>query len=197
MLYLSLFISFFKVGLLGFGGGMAVISLIENEVLAHGWMTETEFVDIVAVSQVTPGPIGMNCATYAGYTATGSVLGSLVTSFAIVLPGLIIMLAICTIYDRLDRRWSGNRAYQTIMRIIRICVVVLVAHAAWTLMTPATFADSRSRIIFGAVLLCMLVPEAAALLKRPELARNRAVRLLGNPVFLMALAGVAGYVMYS
>ena len=197
MLYLSLFISFFKVGLLGFGGGMAIISLIQNEVLRHGWMTETEFVDIVAISQVTPGPIGMNCATYVGYTATGSVWGSLVTSFAIVLPSLIIMLAICTIYDRLSKRWSENRVYQTVMRIIRICVVVLIAHAAWRLMTPATFADSRSWAIFGTVMLCMLLPDAARLLKQPGLARSKAVRWLSNPVLLMVLAGAAGYMMYS
>ena len=70
MLYLQLFISFFKIGLFGFGGGLAILSLIQMEVEEHGWMTQQEFVDIVAVSQVTPGPIGINCATYVGYTAT-------------------------------------------------------------------------------------------------------------------------------
>lgn len=197
MIYLSLFISFFKVGLLGFGGGMAIISLIQNEVLRHGWMTETEFVDIVAISQVTPGPIGMNCATYVGYTATGSVWGSMVTSFAIVLPSLIIMLTICAIYDKLSKHWSENKVYQAVMRLIRIGVVVLIAHAAWTLITPATFTDMRSWVIFGAVLLCMLLPEAARVLKRPEWAKNKAVRVLSHPVFLMVLAGAAGYMMYS
>ena len=70
---MELFISFLKIGLLGFGGGMSIIALIQIEVTNHGWMTETEFLDIVGISQVTPGPIGMNCATYVGYTATGSV----------------------------------------------------------------------------------------------------------------------------
>ena len=70
MIYLQLFISFFKIGLFGFGGGLAILSLIQHEVLAYGWMSEQEFVDIVAISQVTPGPIGVNCATYVGYTAT-------------------------------------------------------------------------------------------------------------------------------
>ena len=71
MLYLQLFLSFLKIGFLGFGGGMAIISLIQQEVLRYGWATEQEFVDMVAISQVTPGPIGMNCATYVGYTAGG------------------------------------------------------------------------------------------------------------------------------
>ena len=72
MLYLQLFLSFFKIGLFGFGGGLAILSLIQIEVETHAWMTNQEFVDIVAVSQVTPGPIGINCATYVGYTATGT-----------------------------------------------------------------------------------------------------------------------------
>ena len=62
MIYLQLFLSFFKIGLFGFGGGLAILSLIEMEVETNGWMTQKEFVDIVAVSQVTPGPIGINCA---------------------------------------------------------------------------------------------------------------------------------------
>ena len=66
MLYLQLFLSFFKIGLFGFGGGLAILSLIQHEVEAHAWMSQQEFVDIVAISQVTPGPIGINCATYVG-----------------------------------------------------------------------------------------------------------------------------------
>ena len=197
MLYLSLFISFFKVGLLGFGGGMAIISLIQTEVMRHGWMTETDFVDIVAVSQVTPGPIGMNCATYVGYTATGSVLGSIVTSVAIVLPSLIIMLTICAIYDRLSKRWSENRIYQICMRIIRIGVVVLIAHAAWTLVTPATFIDVRSWVLFGAVMLCMLLPDIFRLAGHTRMAAHPVTRLLSHPVFLMVAAGAAGSLIYG
>ena len=97
MVYLQLFISFLKVGFLGFGGGMAIISLIQREVEEHHWMTQTEFVDIVGISQVTPGPIGMNCATYVGYTATGTIWGSLLASFAIVVPSIIIMGIVCYI----------------------------------------------------------------------------------------------------
>ena len=94
-MYLQLFLSFLKIGLFGFGGGLAVLSLIQHEVESHGWMTQEQFVDIVAVSQVTPGPIGINCATYVGYTATGSIWGSLLATSAIVIPSLVIMLLIC------------------------------------------------------------------------------------------------------
>jgi len=187
MLYLQLFLCFMKVGLLGFGGGMAIISLIQNEVLRQGWMTQTEFVDVVAISQMTPGPIGMNCATYVGYTM-GGVWGSLVASVAIVLPSLVIMLTICAIYDRIRQKWQQNRAFQVTMRIIRMLVVVLIAHAAYTMITPATFVDYRSWVIFFGVLFLMLLP----LWKT-----NKIVGWVSHPIVLIILSGWLGYILYS
>ena len=116
MIYLQLFISFFKIGLFGFGGGLAILSLIQHEVLAYGWMSEQEFVDIVAISQVTPGPIGVNCATYVGYTATGSVWGSVLATGAMVLPGLVIMLTLCKLYLVLSTRFADNPYFQNTLR---------------------------------------------------------------------------------
>lgn len=178
-----------KVGLLGFGGGMAIISLIQQEVLHHGWMTPTEFVDIVAISQMTPGPVGMNCATYVGYTATGSIWGSLLASVAIILPSLVIMMVLCRIYNSMNSKWSENRSFQIAMRIIRILVVVLVAHAAYTLMTPASFIDYRSWIIFAIVLTGMLLP-----MFYPK--KNRVLDYMSNPILLIVLAGIAGFCIW-
>ena len=77
MIYLQLFYTFFKIGLFGFGGGYAMLSMIQGEVVTrYGWVTSQEFTDIVAISQMTPGPIGINAATYVGFTSTGSVWGS-------------------------------------------------------------------------------------------------------------------------
>ena len=74
MIYLQLFYTFFKIGLFGFGGGYAMLSMIQGEVVTrYGWVTSQEFTDIVAISQMTPGPIGINAATYVGFTSTGSV----------------------------------------------------------------------------------------------------------------------------
>ena len=93
MVYLQLFYTFFKIGLFGFGGGAAMLSLIQFEIVEnHAWITASEFTNMVAVSQITPGPIGINCATYAGYLATGNVLGSAIATFALVLPSFIIMM---------------------------------------------------------------------------------------------------------
>ena len=126
MIYLQLFLSFFKIGLFGFGGGLAILSLIEMEVEQYGWMTQQEFVDIVAVSQVTPGPIGINCATYVGYTVAG-IWGSVLSTCAIVLPSLIIMLSICKAYFWLQKRFQGNPYFEQTLRMLRFTVIGLVA----------------------------------------------------------------------
>ena len=103
LLFLQLFWSFFCIGLFGFGGGYAMISMIQGEVVnRYHWMTMGEFTDIVAVSQSTPGPIGINSATYVGYTAAmdaghewyWGLLGSVTATVAVVLPSLILMLII-------------------------------------------------------------------------------------------------------
>ncbi len=187
MLYLQLFISFLKTGLFGFGGGMAILSLIQHEVLRQGWMTETEFADVVAISQVTPGPIGINCATYVGYTVTGSVWGSVVATLAVVLPSLIIMLALCAIYARVKARWSENRTYKICMRVIRVLVLLLIAHAAYSLMTPTMFLDWESWIIFGITLMLMLTP---------LIAKNKVTEIISHPILIICLAGVVGFLIY-
>lgn len=136
MLYLQLFITFFKIGLFGFGGGAAMLSLIQFEVVEHyGWITASEFTNMVAVSQITPGPIGINCATYAGYLATGNILGSAVATISLVLPSFIIMmLLIAFIAKKKD-----NRYIDSVMRILRPVVIGLIAAAALLLITEETF----------------------------------------------------------
>lgn len=144
MLFLKLFYTFFKIGLFGFGGGYGMLSLIQGEVVTrHGWMSMQEFTDIVAVSQMTPGPIGINSATYVGYTAVmndgGSqflaVLGSLTASFAVMLPSFIIMLAISRFY----MKYSRHPRVEALFKILRPAVVGLIASAALLLMNSANF----------------------------------------------------------
>ena len=186
MLYLALFISFFKIGLFGFGGGLAILSLIQMEVESHGWMSQQEFVDIVAVSQVTPGPIGINCATYVGYTTAGF-WGSVLATTAIVLPSLIIMLSICRAYFWLKNKFQGNPYYEQTLRMLRFTVIGLVASAALMLIKPTNFIDAVSWIIFAVV---------AALTILPTFAKNKVTEVLSHPILLIVLAGFAGYFIY-
>lgn len=136
MIYLQLFITFFKIGLFGFGGGAAMLSLIQFEVVEHyGWITVSEFTNMVAVSQVTPGPIGINCATYAGYLATGSILGSAVATISLVLPSFIIMMLLIMFMTKM----KNNKIVDSIMSLLRPTVVGLIAAAALLLITEETF----------------------------------------------------------
>ena len=89
MIYLALFWCYFKIGLLGFGGGYAAIALIQSQVVVkHQWLTITEFTDIISISQMTPGPIGINCATFVGLRIAG-IPGAIVSTFSYVLPSII------------------------------------------------------------------------------------------------------------
>ena len=186
MIYLQLFISFFKIGLFGFGGGLAILSLIEIEVERHGWMTQQQFVDIVAVSQVTPGPIGINCATYVGYTTAG-IWGSVLATFAIVLPSLIIMLSVCRAYFWLKNKFQGNPYYEQTLRMLRFTVIGLVASAALMLIKPTTFIDPFSWIIFAVVVFFTILP---------NFTKNKVTDIVSHPILLIVLAGLAGYFLY-
>lgn len=144
MIYLQLFITFLKIGLFGFGGGYGMLSLIQNEVVhKHHWMTTAEFTDIVAISQMTPGPIGINSATYCGYTAAQNagydgimaVLGSLIATVALVLPSLVIMIVIC----KLLMKYMKTSLVQNMFSGLRLAIVGLLASAALMLMTPENF----------------------------------------------------------
>ena len=120
MIYWELFITFFVIGMFTIGGGYAMLSLIQNKVVTvHGWIDDMTFTDIVAISQMTPGPIGINSATYIGYDVlanTGAsefmcILGSFTATFAVVLPSFIIVLAICQAYDK----FTDHSLFQGVM----------------------------------------------------------------------------------
>lgn len=146
MIYLHLFITFFEIGLFGFGGGYAMVSLIQGQVVTrYHWMSMSEFTDVIAISQMTPGPIGINSATYCGYTAihnagmgsTASILGSAVATLALVLPSLILMILI----SKLFMRYMHTTAVQSIFTGLRPAVVGLLAAAALLLMNSENFSS--------------------------------------------------------
>ena len=187
MIYWTLFGTFFKIGAFGFGGGMAIFSLIQMEVVQHGWLTPEEIVDIMAISQVTPGPIGINCATYVGYTI-GGFWGSVLTTFALVLPSLIIMLSVCKAYFWLNKRFKNNPYFEQTLRMLRFAVLGLIASAALLLIKPTNFIDPVSWVIFGVVAFLTILP---------EFKKNKVTKFISHPILLIVLAGLAGYVIYG
>ena len=152
MIFLELFWTFFVIGMFTIGGGYAMLSLIQNEVVnVHGWLDDTTFTDIVAISQMTPGPIGINSATYIGYDVlanTGAseflcILGSFTATFAVVLPSFIIVLAICKAYDKFKDQYM----FKGIMSGLKPAVLGLIGTAALGLATPENFIDWKSYAI--------------------------------------------------
>ena len=144
MIFLYLFITFFEIGLFGLGGGYGMLSLIQHETVEHWhWLSSSEFTDIVAISQMTPGPIGINSATYCGYTAVSNagysssmaVFGSAVATLALVLPSLILMILI----SRMFMRYMNTHTVQSVFTGLRPAVVGLLAAATLLLMTPENF----------------------------------------------------------
>ena len=192
MIYLQLFLSFLKIGLFGFGGGLAILSLIQHEVEYNAWMTQEQFVDIVAVSQVTPGPIGINCATYVGYTAKGSVWVSIVATSAVVIPSLVIMLLICKAYFYINTRFQRNIYFTQTMRMLRMAVLGLIAAAALCLVTPVSFIDWRSWGIFALLCVFTVIP---MFISKNGWTKN-VFNILSHPILLIIVAGILGYLIY-
>lgn len=174
--YISLFITFVKIGLFAFGGGYAVISLIQHDIvdLHPEWgISLHEFADIVAISQSTPGPVGINAATYVGYSVTQSWVGAAVSTGALVLPSFIIMLSICLFLSKI----AHHPYVQYALNGLRPATIGLIAAAALMLCNKEIFIDYKSYLLFLAAL-------PAALCKKI------------HPIWIIIAAGIAGVIIY-
>ncbi len=178
MILLQLFVSYLKIGFFGFGGGYAMLSLIHSEVVVrNAWLTNGQFSDIVAISQMTPGPIAINSATYIGYEVAG-VWGSVVATVAVCIPALTLMMLITRFFLRL----RNNRFMAGAIAGMRPVVIGMIAAAALLLIFPhsdegRSFIDAWSWVIFSVTLLCSA--------------------LKVNPIVLIMLSAVAGIVIYG
>ncbi len=190
MIFWKLFYTFCKIGIFNFGGGYAMIALIQNEVVEkQGWMTAAEFTDIVATSQVTPGPIGINVATYAGYTAVLNagydpvlgVAGAFLASFSVVLLPFVLMLAI----SQYLLKHKGNTVVVSIMSVLKLAVVGLIAAAAIVLVNAETFGSYAANPLQLFLSIGLFAAAFFASLKWKT-----------SPILLIVLAGAIGFVVY-
>ena len=121
MIYLELFWEFFQIGLFTFGGGFAMIPLIKDTVLEHGWLSLDEFTNFIGVCESTPGPIAVNMATYVGSTQ-GGLLGSICATIGIILPSIIIIILIAAVLNNLTK----NRFFRSFIKGVRAVIVALI-----------------------------------------------------------------------
>ena len=173
MTYLNLFFVFFKVGLFSFGGGYAILPLMPHEVVdINKWISFKEFMDIVAVSQITPGPISINLATHVGYRIGGT-LGSTIATTSVVLPSIIIVSLIVIFL----KRFSKLPVVQRIFKSLRVTIVGLILADGIALFVKENFIDYKSYIIFTSVLIGGLFFKIGS-------------------ITLIILSGVAGAILY-
>ena len=187
MIYLKLIVTYLLIGLLGFGGGYAMLALIERMIVGPGWITEQTFTDIVAISQMTPGPIGINSATYIGYVAPQmnsyphwwwGVLGSIACTVTIIIPSFVLV-------RRTSHFIARHRESQYIRGAfagLRPVVVGLIASAALLLMNSANF-GSTTRDVCISVAICVATLLIQLFTKL-------------HPIVTICLAGLAGWLIF-
>ena len=191
MLYFQLFYTFFKIGLFGFGGGYAMLSLIQGEVVTrYNWLSSKEFTDIVAISQMTPGPIGINSATYVGYTAVQNagfdgilygILGSCTATFAVVLPSFILMLLISKFF----LKYQKHPMVEAVFKGLRPAVVGLLASAALLLMNVENFGSfNTDKYTFIVSVIIFIITFVGT------------YKYKLNPIAMIIVMGIAGFLIY-
>ncbi len=190
MIFLKIFLIFTKIGTFNFGGGYAMLSLIHNEVVVKNqWMTNAEFTDIVAISQSTPGPIGINAATYAGYTSVlhagypewAAVLGSVLASLSIIWLPFIIMILI----SRYLITHKDSKIVKDVFGGLRPAIVGLIAAAAVLLMTKDNFGSLTEDPVYFWISIAIFA--FSFVMTRYKKA---------NPILIMLLCGVLGLIIY-
>ena len=182
MIYLQLLWVYLKIGTFGFGGGYAMLSLIQHEIVdLHHWLTPQQFTDVVAISQMTPGPIGINSATYIGYTVTGNVWGSIIATFAVVLPSFILMLTI----SRFFLKYQKHPVVESIFNGLRPAVVGLLASAALVLMNVENFGSpTKDTYTFAISIIIFLIAFIGTR------------KYKANPILMIIACGIAGLLLY-
>lgn len=188
MIFLQLFYTFFKIGVFGFGGGYAMISMIQGEVVTrHEWLSSNEFTDIIAISQMTPGPIGINSATYVGYSAVVNagyshavgILGSTIATVSVVLPSFILMVLISKFF----LKYQKHPIIASVFEGLRPGVVGLLAAATLVLMNRENFGTYNWQILTSIILFAGTFIAS--------------YRYKVNPILLIVICGIIGYVTFG
>ncbi len=187
-IYLRLIWSYLKIGFFGFGGGYAMLALIENEIVTPGWITKKMFTDIVAISQMTPGPIGINSATYIGYAAPMKAIegasplygiaGSILCTLVVVLPSFVLV----RYAGHFIRRHRQSVVIEGIFRGLRPVVIGMIASAALILMNGENFGYVTSDIITSVTIAAV------------ALAVNLFTKI--HPIAIICAAGLAGFLIF-
>ena len=176
MIYIQLFLSFFQIGLFSFGGGYAAMPLIQEQIVdTHGWLSMSEFTDLITISQMTPGPIAINSATFVGIKIAG-LAGAAVATAGCILPSCVIVTLLAKIY----LKYRNVKTFQSVLDSLRPAVVAMIAAAGVSILTSA-FWQNADKIILAETdwsmalifLICLVL----------------LIKVKWNPILVMLLAG--------
>ena len=189
MIILELFLVFLKVGAVSFGGGIGMLAIICDEVTSRGWMTESELLNMVAVSESTPGPIAVNIATFIG-SAQGGILGALAATLGVIIPSFIIILLIAALIGNL-LKFAGVKAF---LGGLRPCVVGLIIATAITMLLSSligftTYNGGVNVDVRGIIIFAILV--AAAFIIKKAFKKNP------SPIVMILISAGLGMIFYG
>lgn len=190
MIYLTLFLTFLKIGAVSFGGGYAMIPLIQDEVLSHGWMGLEEIINFIAICESTPGPIAINMATFVGYSRAG-VLGALCATCGVVLPSFVIILLIVAIITNL-LKYAGVKAF---LNSLRPVVVGLILGTAITILVQVVFGVTsilESTINFDYKALIIF-----AVISGISIGYKKITKKVMSPILLIVISAGLGIIFYG
>ena len=186
MIYLDLFLGFLKVGLFSFGGAYGAIPVIREVVMENGWVTESKFAYLLAISESTPGPIMVNTATYIG-NEVGGILGSALATFTVCLPAFIIILLLSMIL----KNFLKNPYVQGVLSGIKPCIIGIILATGLHMIIENAFAEGlsipknwQSFLIMAVIIIAMLIYKKL---------KGKAI----SPIMLIAVAAVSGIVVYA
>ncbi len=185
MIYLELFWSFIQIGLFSIGGGYAAMPLIEAQVVdKHGWISESVFLDLITIAEMTPGPVAVNSATFVGQHV-GGLLGAIVATTGCILPSLIIVLTLAYVYYR----FKGLKMVQGVLMGLRPAVVAMIASAGITLLTTALYGEklADATLLSFDVVGVVIIAAALLILRKWK----------PNPIYVMAGCGAVGAIVYA
>lgn len=189
MIYLDLFLAFLKIGAVSFGGGYGMISLIRDDCLANGWLTEAELLNFIAVAESTPGPIAVNMATFVG-SSQGGILGAFLATLGVVLPSFVIILLIASVFTKL-LKYAGVKAA---LDGIRPVIVALVLATAATMLLSIVFGIKNiyvEPVLEPRALVVMAVVAAISV------AYSKWKRKTVSPILLIVISGAIGVLLYG
>ena len=178
MIYLQLFLSFLQIGLFSFGGGYAAMPLIQGQVVStHGWLSMSEFTDLITISQMTPGPIAINSATFVGIKIAG-LPGALVATIGCILPSCILVTLIAGLY----LKYQNVNALQSVLNSLRPAVVAMIASAGISILVTAFWGSETDAVLAETNWTLVIIFAVCILLLR---------KFKMNPIWVMLLAGAA------